>query len=108
VRPRLFREPLDCVVTVDLIVDERPVLALALERAAHILNYKRETIFGPVGIGARLRLLSVRSADENYGPRSGALREVDDGGKLHAIAHRHHLFARLDWRRNGIEQNCDD
>src|SRR5262249_45400532 len=86
------------------------------ECAAHILNDKRETILGPVAIGARLSLLSIRSANEDYRPWSGAFRQVNDGGKLHAIAHRHHLFARLaslngcldGYSRNRVEQSRDN
>ena len=106
VAPGLRGDPVDGVVAVVGLVDDREPLALRLELAAHVLNHADVPLARPVtamgghrGVGL---VLAIREADEDgrealYGHAVALVRRpVDVGRQAHAVAHRHHHVALFD------------
>ena len=96
VAPRLGRHPVERLVAVLGLVDERLVDALRAPAAAHVLDHagvapSRPVLavrrHGAVGLG-----LAVGHADEDGGEgrrHARAVGQVDVGQKAHAVRHRH-------------------
>ena len=105
VRPRLPRDPVDRVVAVGDLVDERERLALRAESPAHVLRDEgvaaRDEMRGQERDPAVAAVLVVRQAHEHGGERPGAVGEVHVGGQVHAVAHRHHLLPGARIQRRG-------
>ncbi len=105
VRPRLPRDPVDRVVAVGDLVDERDRLALRAESPAHVLRDEgvaaRDEMRGQERDPAVAAVLVVRQAHEHGRERPGAVGEVHVGGQVHAVAHRHHLLPGTRIQRRG-------
>ncbi len=105
VRPGLLRDPLDRVVAVGNLVDERDRLALGAEAPAHVLRHEgvaaRQEMRGQRRHPAVAAVLVVRQAHEHCRERARALGQVHVGREPHAVAHRHQLLpgARIQRRR---------
>src|SRR5207248_6768912 len=95
VRPRLFGDPFDGVVTVRLVIRERAIFAFALERPTTILGHKSKSTPRPRTVQTRLRSFAVRSAHQHYRPRPFTFGQIDNRRELNAVAHRRHLLAWL-------------
>src|SRR5262249_59581413 len=97
VRPGLFGGPFNRVISIIHIILKRPVLALAFEFAAHVLDHQRIPAGGPQTSSAAEYILVVGRSFDSHGPRTLAVGEVDIGAELDAVAHWHHLL-EVFWR----------
>src|SRR5262245_12169136 len=112
VRPALLCYPIDGVVTVLALVDQRRPLAAAFIASARVLNDMRVTAPGPpFAREFRKGLPAIRRSLEDHGVFAVIGRSDYVGDKLHAVAHLD-LDAILGLRLHrglaqlGIERRC--
>ena len=102
VRPGLPRDPLERVVAVVELVDERVHLAARPELAAHVLDEEDVPAVGEVARDLRhpavAAVLVIGQPDEHRSAGRGCFGQVDVDRERHAVSHRHHvlLCARVD------------